>query len=271
MTKNFPLTLEARVKFCLIKFCRVARKSVHDRYVAEEVDHQDMMASFTAHGLNETDLVAEALLQILAGADTTATAIRATMLHIITHPVVYKTLQAEIEQAFQSSRASSPVIQEAETQDLKYLQAVIREGLRIWPPVTGLLSKVVPEAGDKVEVDGKMMFIPGGTNIGWCVWGITMNKEIFGVDASIFRPERWLINDTEKLSRMNKTVDLVFGYGKYQCLGRPVAMLELSKVFVEVRNPYLLRILCLLRQLVRESIHIGVFSSLFLFPFFEHL
>jgi cytochrome P450 len=229
---------------------RVAKKSVHDRYVTKEVDHQDMMASFTAHGLKETDLVAEALLQILAGADTTATAIRATMLHIITHPAVYRTLQAEIDQAVQSGHTSSPVIQEAEAHELKYLQAVIREGLRIWPPVTGLLSKVVPKAGDEVEVDGKKKFIPGGTNIGWCVWGIAMNKEIFGVDANMFRPERWLINDTEKLTRMNKTVDLVFGYGKYQCLGRPVALLELSKVFVEVMNSFLLHVLCLLRQLV---------------------
>jgi cytochrome P450 len=193
-----------------------------------------MMASFTAHGLNETDLVAESLLQILAGADTTATAIRATMLHIITHATVYKKLQSEIDQAVQNGRISSPVIQEAEAQELKYLQAVIREGLRVWPPVTGLLSKVVPEAGDGVEIDGKKMFIPGGTNIGWCVWGIAMNKDTFGEDAEMFRPERWLFNDTEKLNRMNKIVDLVFGYGKYQCLGRPVALLELSKVFVEV-------------------------------------
>jgi cytochrome P450 len=233
---------------------RVAKKSVHDRYVAKEVDHLDMMASFTARGLKETDLVAEALLQILAGADTTATAIRATMLHIITHPAVYKTLQAEIDQAVQSGRIPSPVIQEAEAQELKYLQAVIREGLRIWPPVTELLSKVVPEAGDEVEVDGKKKFIPSGTNIGWCLWEIAMNKDIFGVDANMFRPERWLINDTEKSMRMNKTVDLAFGYGKYQCLGRPVALLELSKVFVEVRNSSLLHMLCLLRHLVPLSI-----------------
>jgi cytochrome P450 len=192
-----------------------------------------MMASFTAHGLNETDLVAESLLQILAGADTSATAIRATMLHIMTHATVYKKLQSEIDQAVQNGRISSPVIQEAEAQELKYLQAVIREGLRVWPPVTGLLSKVVPEAGDQVEIDGKKIFLPGGTNIGWCVWGIAMSKDVFE-DADMFRPERWLVNDTEKLARMSKTVDLVFGYGKYQCLGRPVALLELSKVFVEV-------------------------------------
>ena len=44
---------------------------------------------------------------------------------------------------------------------------------------------------------------------------------------------------------MERNNDLVFGYGKYQCLGKPVALLELNKVFVEllrrfefeVRNP----------------------------------
>jgi len=196
-----------------------------------------MMASFIAHGLNETDLIAESLLQILAGADTTATAIRATMLHVMTHPIVYEKLQAEIDQAVKNGRISTPIIRETEAHELKYLQAVIREGLRVWPPVTGLLSKVVPESGDEVEIDGKNMFIPGGTKIGWCVWGITMNKEIFGEDADMFRPERWLIDDSERLTRMNKTVDLVFGYGKYQCLGRPVALMELNKVFVEVMKP----------------------------------
>jgi cytochrome P450 len=193
-----------------------------------------MTASFIAHGLSETDLVAESLLQILAGADTTATAIRATVLHIITHPSVYVALQAEIDQCVREGRISSQVIKESEAHSMPYLQAVIKEGLRIWPPATGQVGKVVPAQGDEVEVDGRKVFIPGGTTIGYCAWGIHRNKEVFGEDAEVFRPERWLIGDGERLKRMQKTLDLVFGYGKYQCLGKPVAMLELNKVFVEV-------------------------------------
>jgi cytochrome P450 len=196
-----------------------------------------MTASFIAHGLSEHDLTAESLLQILAGADTSATAIRATLLHIITHPSVYAALQAEIDAGVREGRISSPVIQDSEAQQMPYLQAVIREGLRIWPPVTGLLSKVAPAAGDEVEVDGKKMFIPGGTNVGYCAWGIHRSREVFGEDAEMFRPERWLINYGEKLARMQRTADLVFGYGKYMCLGKSVAMLELNKVFVEVSIP----------------------------------
>jgi cytochrome P450 len=193
-----------------------------------------MTASFIAHGLSETDLVAESLLQILAGADTTATAIRATVLHIITHPSVYVALQAEIDQCVREGRISSQVIKESEAHSMPYLQAVIKEGLRIWPPATGQVGKVVPAQGDEVEVDGRKVFIPGGTTVGYCAWGIHRNKEVFGEDAEVFRPERWLIGDGERLKRMQKTLDLVFGYGKYQCLGKPVAMLELNKVFVEV-------------------------------------
>jgi hypothetical protein len=51
----------------------------------------------------------------------------------------------------------------------------------------------------------------------------------------VFRPERWLeVADAEKLREMEGTVDLVFGFGKYQCLGRNIAFLELNKAFVEV-------------------------------------
>ena len=53
-------------------------------------------------------------------------------------------------------------------------------------------------------------------------------------DAELFRPERWL--DTPNLARlaeMTNTVDLVFHYGKYRCLGSNLALMEF-KVFVEL-------------------------------------
>lgn len=209
---------------------------MHDRFADKTSVHNDMMASFMAHGLSETDLVAESLLQILAGADTSATAIRSTILHLITHPTTYRALQAEIDQHVREGLISSPVIRDDEAQRMKYLQAVIKEGLRIWPPVTGLLSKRAPVGGDEIEVAGQKVTIPEGTDVGYCAWGIHRNKDIFGEDADVFRPERWLIADEERLAIMNRTVDLVFGYGKYQCLGRPVALLELNKVYVEVSH-----------------------------------
>jgi len=211
---------------------------VSERYATENIDHQDMLSSFIAHGLTEHDLVAESVMQILAGGETTATGLRATFLHIITNPRIYATLRAEIDNAVMTKdRVSSPVIKDTEWRHLFYLQAAIKEGLRIWPPVTGMMSKFSPRDGDKFEVDGEIVFIPGDTNIGWASWGIHKNKAVFGENAEFYRPERWLDERSpEKLERMRKVVDLNFGYGKYYCLGRSIALSELHKMIFEVRT-----------------------------------
>lgn len=88
-----------------------------------------MLRSFFRHGITEGGAVTEASLQIMAGADTTATTIRSTMLHVITNARVCATLLAEIDEA----RVSSGIISDAQAKNLSYLQAVIKEGSRIYP------------------------------------------------------------------------------------------------------------------------------------------
>jgi cytochrome P450 len=104
--------------------------------------------------------------------------------------------------------------------------------------VTDLVPKLVPEGGDTVVINGKLVFLPGGTNIGYCVWGLNRDKMIFGEDADHFRPERWLPRDDDydqgRLDDMRRTTELIFGYGKYQCLGKPIAWMEITKVIFEV-------------------------------------
>ena len=158
----------------------------------------------------------------VAGTDTTATVIRATMLYLIMNPRVVSKLRAEFQPH------PSPIT-DAVARKLPYLQAVINESLRIFPPVVGLMSKEVPPAGD--VIDGK--FVPGGTKIGFGAYGIYRNKAIWGDDADSFRPERWLEVSSEKLKEMESTLELVFSYGKYKCLGKDIAMMELNKIFVE--------------------------------------
>lgn len=62
-----------------------------------------------------------------------------------------------------------------------------------------------------------------------------MNTEVFGADAEVFRPERFLECDDKQRAYMLKTVDLIFGHGRWLCLGKPLAVIELNKIFVEVR------------------------------------
>jgi cytochrome P450 len=188
-----------------------------------------MLGSFVRHGLTQEEASGEALLQVVAGGDTSAGAIRTVMLNLLTHPVSYRKLRAEMEEGIATGKISLP-IKDAEARQMPYLQAVIKEALRLMPPASGAFYKEVPPAGDMING----MFIPGGTQIGSSPLGIHCSKKIFGGDADHFRPERWIEATPDKFAEMSSTVDLVFHYGKYQCLGRNVALMEFNKVFVEV-------------------------------------
>lgn len=63
-----------------------------------------------------------------------------------------------------------------------------------------------------------------------------IQPKVWGVDAQYFRPERWLKGTPEEIKRREMNAELVFGYGKWQCLGKNVAQIELNKVFVEVNR-----------------------------------
>lgn len=169
----------------------------------------------------------------LAGSDTVATAIRMTLLCLLTTPKAYLKLQSELDAAAAAGKLSSPP-RDAEARTLPYLQAVVREALRRYPPATGLMTKVVPEGGDTVM--GK--WLPGGTELAVNIVGIMGQRDVFGEDVGVFRPERWLEGEGEadeaRLRRMVSTVDMVFGGGKNTCPGRTIALIEINKVIPEV-------------------------------------
>ena len=92
------------------------------------------------------------------------------------------------------------------------------------------MQKVVPPEGDTIH--GR--FVPGGTRIGHCTWGVLRHKGTFGSDAHVYRPERWLEASEEKVAEMTRAADLLFGSGRYACLGKTVAFLELRKCLATV-------------------------------------
>jgi cytochrome P450 len=205
---------------------------VAERLASSNPFQKDMLGSFLKHGLTQEEAEGETLVQVIAGSDTTATAIRTTMLYLMTSPLAYDKLTREIRAAAAEGRISQPIT-DAESRTLPYLQAVIREGLRIFPPVAGLMPTVVPPGGDMIHG----IAVPEGTDIGWTAFGVQHGKEVYGADAELFRPERWLEAEEEQLRAMTGTWELIFKYGKWQCLGKSVALLELNKIFVEVRSP----------------------------------
>ncbi|KAK4039647.1 cytochrome P450 [Parachaetomium inaequale] len=175
-----------------------------------------MFASFVRHGLGSADeLVNESVLQLVASSGITSTAIRSAVLCLLTHPRVSSKLQGEVDAAVRAGRVppSPGLVSDTEARGMPYLQACLKEGMRVHAPAGGPFPRRVPDGGDTVMVDGEPVFLPGATNY-----------------AEEFRPGRWLLEkDEEKLTAIHRMHELIFGYGRYQCLGKPIALMEITR------------------------------------------
>ena len=228
----------------------IFREVTAERFAPGAKAKQDTLQSFIHHGLTQEECESETLLQMwvtpthtfcgkhtnvhdcarIAGSDTTATALRTTMFHLISQPQVFNTLRAEIDAASEKNLLTNPIASDLEAKELPYLQACIREGLRICPPANTLFDRVTPPEGD--DIHGR--FIPGNTKIGHSFWAVTHSKEVFGADADLFRPDRWFEAEGEQKYQMEKAQEMVFNIGRYMCMGKTIAFMELNKSILEV-------------------------------------
>ncbi|EXL64912.1 hypothetical protein FOPG_18843 [Fusarium oxysporum f. sp. conglutinans race 2 54008] len=176
------------------------------------------------------------LVNLLAGADTTAITIRAFFWYTLHSPSAYSKLEKEIMAAGIDNVASF-----SSARALPYLEACVREAMRMHPGVCMLLERYVPESGLKLP-DGS--FVPPGTAVGTNPYVAGRNKGVYGTDADTYRPERWLRNEGETREEYNKRMrlynaaDLTFGGGSRACIGRYLAELELYKIVATLINKY---------------------------------
>ncbi|KAJ9641295.1 hypothetical protein H2204_002973 [Knufia peltigerae] len=165
-------------------------------------DRRDMLSRFLKehekhpNDFTMSDVYRAGAMTIGGGSDTTGIALTATFYHLLRYPEAYKRLRAEIDQAILDNKLSKPA-KLRETQSLTYLQAVIKEGMRIHPSVAFILPRHVPEGG--CTIAGK--YLPAGTRVGMNPYVVHRNKEIFGEDADIFRPERWFEREEKTMNR----------------------------------------------------------------------
>lgn len=137
---------------------------------------------------------------VIAGFDTTAISLTATMYHLLRTPRVLQKLRDEINAARASGKLTGDDrINFHESQDLPYFKAVVKEALRVHS-ATGLpLWRVVPEGG--VDIEG--IHFPAGTVLGTSSWVAHYNEDVF-TNPTEFRPERWIDQDEARLKVMNE-------------------------------------------------------------------
>lgn len=178
--------------------------------------------------LNAAEKRAHATILIQAGADTTGTALGCTLRFLLTNPDVMHKARTEIKAAEKAGKLSTPISYEESRNHLPYFGACIKESLRLNPPASNLFARVVPEGGKHIGAE----FIPAETEITSNAYVVQRDPALYGSDPEMYRPERWLESPSHA-SEMEAGM-FVFGTGPRICIGKDIAMMELSKLLPEV-------------------------------------
>ena len=120
---------------------------------------------------------------MIAGTETTATALSGTTYYLLKNPEKLEKLTKEAREAF----GNFDDITLEGLARLPYLQAVLQEGLRMYPPVPIALPRRTPKEGTIIEGE----WIPGDVAIGANHFSTYRIPDLFK-DPYGFHPERWL-------------------------------------------------------------------------------
>ncbi|KAI1060322.1 hypothetical protein LB506_011241 [Fusarium annulatum] len=181
-----------------------AEEQVAARQIEKQRDDkpQDFVAKLLEGQKERPDTVTDHAIRlssganIAAGSDTTAITLSNILYNLCKHPATMHKLRQELGDARPSGHISNPITFR-EAQGLPYLQAVIKEGLRLHPAVGFTMPRVVPKGGKRLA--GR--FFPEGTIVGINPWVAHRNTDIFGQDADEFRPERWLSSSQQTIEK----------------------------------------------------------------------
>ncbi|KAI4094917.1 MAG: hypothetical protein LQ344_001962 [Seirophora lacunosa] len=181
------------------------------------------------------DICVESQSSLFAGADTTAIAINSVLYHLMRNPTAYRKLTAEIDAAVQNGTLSLPIAY-ADAIKLPYLRACINEGMRLHPSVGLTMPRTIPPGG--ATISGYRF--AAGYRIGMNGAVVQYDEDVFGPDASAFKPERW-IDGGGDVARMQRTM-LVFGAGTRTCIGKNISLSEIYKLIPHIMRSFHIRL-----------------------------
>ncbi|KAI9646910.1 hypothetical protein NHQ30_004910 [Ciborinia camelliae] len=165
--------------------------------------------------ISETEIAAEILDHLTAGIDTTGAALT-FLLYTLSLPCnteIQEKLYRSLHREPQSPNREPETNGETNEETDKYLHSIIQESLRLHPPIP--MSQPRLTRNPRI-IDGYI--IPGNATVSVQAWSLHRNARIFGDDAEIFRPERWLGNRDE--AREMEKGFLAFGRGGRACTGK---------------------------------------------------
>ncbi|KAI1162672.1 isotrichodermin C-15 hydroxylase [Nemania serpens] len=210
-----------------------------DKEAVEERGYEDILAHLINNKDDETgavysqnELLGEATLLMMAGSDTSTTAINTTIFYLSNHPHVVRKLHSELAKCFPKLADIHPNTAES----CKYLKACLDEAMRLCPSVPSSIPRVVDEGG--AQVAGET--VPAGLWVSVPHFTIFRDGRYFDRPHE-YLPERWIADENTGYSaedvKRSQSAFHPFSLGPRHCVARTLALREMT--FVLARLFYL--------------------------------
>lgn len=170
----------------------------------------------TGDGLSDADVRDEAIIFLVAGHETTGSALAFTLHLLARHADVQERVRAEVLDA-----VGSEARPQYDVDALAYTTQVVNESMRLYPPA----HTVVRKASEDTELCGYP--VPKGRIVAVNIWGVHHRPSVWD-DPFTFDPDRFRAGGTGERSRSaTHYTHLPFGGGPRACIGEHLAMAEL--------------------------------------------
>ncbi|XP_060192868.1 geraniol 8-hydroxylase-like [Lycium barbarum] len=178
-----------------------------------------------AQAINRNHIKHLCLDLFVAGTDTTSSTLEWAMVEVMRKPYIMKKAKSELADVIGKGK----IIEEYDITRLPYLQCLVKETLRMHPPVPFLIRKVDQD----IEACG--YFIPKDSQVLVHVWSIGRDPAIWE-DPLAFKPERFW---GSKMDVRGQDFDLIpFGFGRRICPGLLLATAKLSVMLASLLNSF---------------------------------
>ncbi|KAF1998245.1 cytochrome P450 [Amniculicola lignicola CBS 123094] len=209
-------------------FFKLPKVKVEKR-LATKTDRKDFMSYILKYnderGMNREEVVDTASILIVGGSETTATLLCGLTYYLLVTPHVMERLKDEIRSTF----PTEDEIHLRTLTRLPYLDAVVEEALRMYPPASSIFPRRTPPEGDIVNG----IFIPGNTSVGVHQFATYRSAKNF-VNPNRFAPERWLPEGAEEYQDDVKAAFQPFQLGPRGCIGKNLAYFEIKSTIARL-------------------------------------
>ncbi|XP_058126923.1 cytochrome P450 4d2-like [Anopheles coustani] len=189
----------------------------------------DLLLNVTVDGesLSDLDIREEVDTFMFEGHDTTTSGIAFTFYQLAKHPDIQEKLYQEIVDILGADHRTVPLTYST-LQNFPYLDMVVKESLRLLPPVSFIGRRLV----DDVEING--ITVPAGTDITIPIYVIHRNPDVYP-EPERFDPERFSEQSTQRRGPYDY---IPFSIGSRNCIGQRYALMEMKVTIVRMISHY---------------------------------